>query len=59
VNFISPRLSEFHADNARHLLVKSGARESWVIWPDGVIRSYIPVSTQPVMDQIPEKLDLN
>ncbi len=59
VNFVSPRLSEFHADNARHLLVKSGARESWVVWPTGVIRRYCPISTQPILEQIPEKLDLN
>ncbi len=59
VNFITPRLSEFHADNARHLLVKAGARESWVIWPTGVIRRYCPVSNQPILKQIPEKLVLN
>jgi len=59
VNFISQRLSEFAADNARHLLVKSGARESWVVWPNGKIRRYCPVSTQPLVDRIPDKLDLN
>jgi hypothetical protein len=59
VNFISPRLSEFHADNARHLFVKSGARESWVVWPTGVIGRYCPVSMQPILERIPKKLDLN
>jgi lipopolysaccharide transport system ATP-binding protein len=59
VNFIGPRLSEFHADNARHLLVKSGARESWVVWPTGVIRRYCPVSNKPLLERIPEKLELD
>ena len=59
VNFIGPRLSEFHADNARHLLVKSGARESWVVWPTGRLRRYCPASTQPVIQQIPDYLEIN
>ena len=59
VNVISPRLSESLADNARHLLVKTGARESWVIWPTGRIRRYCPVSNQPILKEIPDHLDLD
>lgn len=57
VNFISESMSEYEADQARHLFVKCGARESWVVWPNGIIKRYIPLSNKPLLQTIPEKLE--
>jgi lipopolysaccharide transport system ATP-binding protein len=58
VNFVGPNLSQAEAHETRHLLVKSGARESWVVWPDGLVQRYCEVSTKPLLSEFPQRLTL-
>jgi hypothetical protein len=57
VNFISLSMSQHQADEQRHLFVKSGARESWVVWPDGAVERYHEVSLKPLLPNYPRQLD--
>lgn len=56
VNFIGHHMSQFEANEARHSLVKAGARESWVVWPNGRVERYVEVSTKPLLDEFPRQL---
>jgi len=56
VNFIGHNMSQFQANEARHSLVKAGARESWVVWPDGRVERYVEVSAKPLLDEYPRRL---
>jgi ABC-type polysaccharide/polyol phosphate transport system ATPase subunit len=58
VHAITPELSQFHADRARHLLIKSGARESWVLWPNGRVDRYHEVSRPPIVDFLPKSFSI-
>ena len=57
VNFISMTMSQHQADEQRHLFVKSGARESWVVWPNGTVERYHEVSLKPLLADFPKQLD--
>lgn len=56
VNFIGHNMSQFEANEARHSLVKAGARESWVVWPTGAVERYCEVSSTPLMETFPRQL---
>ena len=56
VNFIGRSMSQFQADEARHLFVKAGARESWVVWPNGGVERYVEVSAKPLLGEYPRQL---
>ncbi len=57
VNFISMTMSQHQADEQRHLFVKCGARESWVVWPNGAVERYHEVSLKPLLAEFPAQLD--
>ncbi len=59
VNFIGRNLAEAEAHETRHLLIRSGARESWVVWPNGKVRRYVEVSSKPLLEKIPDYLSLD
>ncbi len=56
VNFIGHSMSQFQANEARHSLVKAGARESWVVWPNGAVERYCEVSVKPLLEAFPRQL---
>jgi ABC-type multidrug transport system ATPase subunit len=56
VNFISMNMSQQQAHEQRLRFVKSGARESWVVWPDGLVERYHPVAEKPILKDFPRKL---
>lgn len=58
VNFISHNMSQFEANEARHSLIKSGARESWVIWPTGLVDRYYEASVKPLLENHPQQLSV-
>lgn len=56
VNFIGHSMSQFEANEARHSLIKAGARESWVVWPTGAVERYCEVSSKPLLEIFPRQL---
>ncbi len=56
VNFIGHNMSQFQANEARHSLIKAGARESWVVWPTGSVERYCEVSSKPLLESFPRQL---
>lgn len=56
VNFISMHMSQQQAHEQRLRFVRSGARESWVVWPDGLVERYHPVAEKPILEDFPRKL---
>jgi len=59
VNFISMHMSQQQAHEQRLRFVKSGARESWVVWPTGVVERYGEVSSSPLIKNFPSQLSVN
>ena len=59
VNFISMHMSQQQAHEQRLRFVKSGARESWVVWPTGMVERYCEVSLSPLIKDFPSQLSEN
>jgi len=57
VNFISMHMSQQQAHEQRLRFVKTGARESWVVWPTGMVERYCEVSVKPLLADFPKQLE--